>query len=193
MVDEEREERFRRLFESARPHVLAYALRRSADAEDAADVVAETFAIGWRKLDGVPDGEAALLWFYATARRVLANQTRRVRRRTDLVERMGAELGAALARGHDAEPVRMAAVEALRRLADADRELLMLAGWEGLDTAQLARVLGCSATAVRIRMHRARSRLATEMVALGIDTKHPAASGQSPPRSAAQERAAERA
>ena len=38
----------------------------------------------------------------------------------------------------------------------------MLVGWEGLRSAELARLLGCSPTAARIRLHRARARLIAE-------------------------------
>ena len=77
MTEDERERRFRALYGRARPCLFAYALRRTLSPEDAADVVAETFLIAWRRLDAVPDGEASLLWLYAACRRVIANQSRR--------------------------------------------------------------------------------------------------------------------
>ena len=49
---------------------------------------------------------------------------------------------------------------AFRSLAEADREVLALVGWEGLDRGQAAAALGCSRNALRIRLHRARRRLA---------------------------------
>ena len=75
--DSDREERFLSLYAAACPLVLAYALRRAASPQDAADVCAETFAIAWRRLDELPDGQAATMWLYATARKVLANAFRR--------------------------------------------------------------------------------------------------------------------
>jgi DNA-directed RNA polymerase specialized sigma24 family protein len=48
-------------------------------------------------------------------------------------------------------------------MPEADRELLALAGWEGLDPGQIAAVLGCSRNAARIRLHRARRRFAAEL------------------------------
>jgi RNA polymerase sigma-70 factor, ECF subfamily len=50
-------------------------------------------------------------------------------------------------------------LEALAALSEAEREVLMLAAWEELSSSEAARVLGCSATAYRIRLHRARKRL----------------------------------
>jgi RNA polymerase sigma-70 factor (ECF subfamily) len=44
-----------------------------------------------------------------------------------------------------------------------DREVLTLAAWEGLDAGEIATVMGCSRNAARIRLHRARRRLAREL------------------------------
>jgi RNA polymerase sigma-70 factor (ECF subfamily) len=52
---------------------------------------------------------------------------------------------------------------ALRSLGDTDREILTLAAWEDLDAGQIAVVLGCSRNAARIRLHRARRRLAAAL------------------------------
>jgi RNA polymerase sigma factor (sigma-70 family) len=137
--------------------ILGYALRRTRDPEDAADVLAETFLVAWRRLGEVPlDGEARL-WLYGTARHVLANQVRGARRRDRLTERLRDELRRQL-------PVRQpregtAFLEALAGLSEADRELLMLIGWEELTPSQAARALGISPLAARTRLHRARRRL----------------------------------
>src|SRR4051794_41828077 len=64
----EPEERLARLYADHGRDVLAYALRRSPEAEDAADVVAETFLIAWRRLADVPEGDDERLWVYGVAR-----------------------------------------------------------------------------------------------------------------------------
>jgi RNA polymerase sigma factor (sigma-70 family) len=168
---QQRQERFRAVYEAVRPRLLAYALRRTSTPEDAADVAAETFAIAWRRLDDVPGGDDSILWFYATARKVLANHYRSARRHSELVNRLGSHLGAALVAEEAVDAERVAALAALRRLDDNDRELLMLASWEGLGSADLSRLLNCSRTAVRLRLHRARARLAGEMESLGLAEK----------------------
>ena len=48
--------------------------------------------------------------------------------------------------------------EALARLRPRDREVLLLAEWEGLSPAQIAGVLGCLTVTARGRLHRARRR-----------------------------------
>jgi DNA-directed RNA polymerase specialized sigma24 family protein len=50
--------------------------------------------------------------------------------------------------------------DALARLSPGDREALLLIGWEGLANDDAARVMGCSAVAFKVRLHRARRRLA---------------------------------
>ncbi len=139
--------------------VLAYAVRRAPDAQDAADVVAETFLIAWRRLGEVPAGDAARLWLYGVARNVLANQRRSERRRERLAERLRQELPVALQgtqpMSADGDTVRAA----LGRLGSEDREILRLSGWEELTPSEIATVLGISRIAARSRLHRARHRL----------------------------------
>jgi RNA polymerase sigma-70 factor (ECF subfamily) len=43
-------------------------LRRTDNADDAADVIAETFLTAWRRLDEIPAGDQARLWLYGVAR-----------------------------------------------------------------------------------------------------------------------------
>ncbi|MEU6413609.1 RNA polymerase sigma factor [Microbispora sp. NPDC046933] len=159
-------DRFEALYLACYPPVYRYALRRTDSADDVADVIAETFLIAWRRLDDVPDGEGAVLWLYATARRVLANHRRGQSRRTALAARLRDELSAAppvTAPDPRVDTVR----DAFTALAPGDREVLALACWEGLSGPQIAKVLGCSGAAARLRLHRARKRLARLLGAAG--------------------------
>jgi RNA polymerase sigma factor (sigma-70 family) len=158
----ERQVRFEAVYAANQAPILGYALRRTASPEDAADILAETFLTAWRRLDDLPPGDDATLWLYGVARRVLANYYRGERRRSALADRLREELAHSYSPPIlTGEPTRLTA--ALRRLPEQDRELLTLAAWEGLDYGELAVVLGCSRNAVRIRLHRARMRLAAEL------------------------------
>lgn len=53
-----------------------------------------------------------------------------------------------------------AVATALAALSERDREVLRLAAWEELDGTELAEALGCSAGTAKVRLHRARQRLA---------------------------------
>src|ERR1700683_1581061 len=92
---------FRRLFELAEREILPYALRRGGRADDAADVVAETFLVAWRRLDEVPAGDAALLWLYGVAPRQLATQRRGDLRRSALADRLRDALATAATQNAD--------------------------------------------------------------------------------------------
>jgi RNA polymerase sigma factor (sigma-70 family) len=148
-----------RLYRDQGRAILAYALRRVEDPEDAADVVAETFLVAWRRLGEVPLGEEGRLWLYAVARRVIANLHRAERRRTRLGQRLAESMRIELATqpapaGEGAEVLR-----AMGGLGDDDRELLLLVSWEELSPGEAAKVLGISSLAARSRLHRARRRL----------------------------------
>ncbi len=80
-----RRERFDALFSEHCADVRGYALRR-ASPSSAQDVVAETFAVAWRRLDEVP--EDPLPWLLGVARRVLANPFRSEARRAALLDRL---------------------------------------------------------------------------------------------------------
>src|SRR4051812_45380867 len=89
--------RFGRLYRDQARAILAYALRRVEGPEDAADVVAETFLVAWRRLDEVPNDAGARLWLFGVARRVIANRYRAERRRARLAERLAESLRTELA------------------------------------------------------------------------------------------------
>lgn len=154
------DERFAALFERTHRPLLAYALRRVSDPADAADVVAETYLVAWRRLDDVPAGEAARPWLFGVARRVLANLYRGERRRDALAERLRGELTEVVVEPEDGETPALAA---MRRLPDADQEVLRLVAWEELARDEIALVLGVSRATVRVRLHRARRRLREQM------------------------------
>lgn len=171
---------FTAAFRAHHAAVLAYGLRR-VDADTAREVAAETFTVAWRRADAVPDD--ALPWLLATARRVLANEVRRRGR----AERLAGRLRETTQAGGDAtsgsgEPTADHAQQvvdanllraALDRLGARDREVLLLVAWEGLDHTGLATTLGCSAGAARVRLHRARRRLASTLETPPSRAPHP--------------------
>ncbi|MFC4536293.1 RNA polymerase sigma factor [Sphaerisporangium dianthi] len=159
--------RFEEIYVAHYADLLGYVRRRTQSPDDAADALSETFTTAWRRVGDIPEGEQARLWLYGVARHVLANQRRGELRRTALATRLRDEL----ATWEQDEPHRdVGAIrEAFQRLGPDDRELLSLVSWEGLDTMQIATVLGCSRGAVRLRLHRARKRLARELDAADLD------------------------
>lgn len=167
------EARFRRLFDDHYRILMAYALRRTSTADDAHDVVSEAFTVAWRRLDAVPDDrDEQVAWLLGTARKVLANHHRSTRRRRALVERAGVVGDAPVARDHGEATGEVQLVrDALAELAEVDREILRLAAWDDLPHAQIATILDLTTSAVSVRLHRARQRLAEVLAALDADTR----------------------
>ena len=139
---------FERLYQEFGPDVLAFCRRRVAS-DVADDVTAETFLVVWRRLSDVP--RAPRGWLIGVARLTLANQQRGARRRDALIARIGRERSAEI---NSADPRPL--IEALNRLSDLDQEALLLSAWDGLNSKEAARVLGCTPAAFRRRLHRAR-------------------------------------
>ncbi|RCG30228.1 sigma-70 family RNA polymerase sigma factor [Sphaerisporangium album] len=167
-MDSERPAAFEAVYRQTYGQITAYAARRCDSPQDAADVVAETFAIAWRRMDELPPGDEAVLWLYGVARKVLANHLRgEARRRAHR-----AEFDAGMADLYAASPDRgielKVIAEVFRSLPDDDRELLSLVAWEGLDRRQIATALGLSRNAVRVRLHRARRRFSRALTEAGI-------------------------
>lgn len=166
-------ERFELLYRRHFRAVLRYALAR-LDPERAKGATAETFLIAWRRLDDVPPDPRA--WLFGVARKVVAGQLRSAGRQQALAEQVARcgqqDLAADPA---DAVTERHAALTALARLRDSDRELLMLVAWDGLSGADAARALGLTRLAFAVRLHRARRRLAAALAAAGTGPPGPAA------------------
>jgi RNA polymerase sigma-70 factor, ECF subfamily len=159
--ERERQRRFNALFASYGSDITAYCGWRVGSANDAQDAAAEVFLTAWRRLDELPAGDAARVWLYATARKVMANQRRSSRRRVALHGRLAAEAAAAPQQQPSPDRKQALVHEALRCLCPGDREVLLLAEWEGLTPSEIAAVLGCLTVTARGRLHRARERFRT--------------------------------
>jgi len=155
--------RFERCFREHYVRLLAFTLRRVSGREVAEDVVGDTFAVAWRRRDRIP--ESPLPWLYAIAANVIAEQYRSARRGRDLGLRLVHEVGAGPPENDPAEEVarRDAFAAAFATLAEQEREVLRLVAWDGLNVPEAALVLGCSQGAFRVRLHRARRKLAKRL------------------------------
>ena len=123
--------------------VLGYALRRAAEA-DAHDVVADTFLVAWRRLDDMPAADRELAWLLGIARRALANRRRTLTRANRLHLRLVSDYSAA-AEGDTGRNL----LEALGRLPHLDREVLLLAAWDGLKHKEMRTCSGAQRTRSR--------------------------------------------
>jgi RNA polymerase sigma factor (sigma-70 family) len=157
------------LYEQHAPAIRAYAARR-VEASAVDDIVAETFAIAWRRL---PSRTEPLLWLYGVARRVVHGHRRSQARRLALVARLGSRRGAAAADPADLIVGDRALARAFATLSEADREAICLVAWEGLTNARAATVVGCSTSTFAVRLSRAKARLTAALEA-GAESPAPA-------------------
>jgi RNA polymerase sigma-70 factor (ECF subfamily) len=155
----ERRERFEAVYRELYEPICGYALRRVREPEDAAEVIAETFATLWRRFDRCPPDAELRPWLFGVARRVIANQRRGERRRSALGERLSENLDRSTLERVESPEDTSALARAFESLSGSDRELLSLVAWEGLTREELAVALGTSRAVARLRLHRARKRL----------------------------------
>jgi RNA polymerase sigma-70 factor (ECF subfamily) len=172
------DEGFSEAFDRYAPAILGYAQRRLKDPDAAWDVVTDAFTSAWRHWDARPDPDQVLPWLYAIAGNSVRSQWRSSARQRRLLARLSAAPPAA----SQADPaegvvVSRAMNEALARLPEADREVLILIACEGqTDAHALGLALGLSPAGTRSRIHRARRRL--RAVLAEADNPAPGAAAQ---------------
>jgi RNA polymerase sigma-70 factor (ECF subfamily) len=143
------------------PRVLRYANARLADPALAEDVAQESLAALVRacRNGGAPDSAEAFVFAIARRRAGRAAWRRRLWAPIELASgaRSGAPSPEASAIARD-EAARVRS--AVAQLAPRDREALLLVAVGGLSMANAAAALGVSLSAVKMRLSRARARLA---------------------------------
>ena len=119
--------------------------------------MADAFVAAWRRFDELP--QDPLPWLIGATRKTLANQRRSTARQARVAERLARE-PAGVTFPPDASADDPVVRRAFRQMSPDDREALALVAWDGLTPTQAARSLGCPPVAFRVRLHRARRRLA---------------------------------
>ena len=171
-------DRFDALYAENYARVLAYCRRRGDP--DPEGTTADAFLVCWRRLPDVP--APALPWLYRVANLQLRNAVRKRQRHLAALPDVARAVPLSTPGPESAADPDLAA--ALRSLSARHREVLLLAAWEGLAGADLARALGCSTASARVRLHRARRALTA---ALGPEDaadrpEEPPRGAVSPPR-----------
>jgi RNA polymerase sigma-70 factor (ECF subfamily) len=161
-------ERFEALAAEVVEPVRRFLVRRT-DRDTADDVLAETMLVCWRRLDHVP--EPALPWVYGVARNCLANAERGERRQVRLAARITA-VDPPVEAQPEPEPPDPRVGAALEAMRPEEAELLRLWAWEQLGPGEIAEVLGITANAASIRLHRARGKFAEELRKIDSTSGH---------------------
>jgi RNA polymerase sigma-70 factor (ECF subfamily) len=148
---------FRQVYDRYYPDVVRYGVRRLDGLTAAEELAQDVFLVAWRRRDEVPG--RTLPWLYGVARRVLANRWRARRAvppHVELIDGAAPDRHEGLARLVDVRA-------AMGAMSEDDQEILRLVGWEQLSVSEAALVLGCGRTAAKVRLHRARRRLADRL------------------------------
>ena len=133
------------------------------DRGEVEDVAQEAFLKAFEALPGFRAGAAFGPWVAQIATRVCYDRFRTRQRRPEVAwdDLSVADQAAAhaVAKGQaadDAAATRDLAERALSTMSSKDRQALVLVDGMGYTAAEAGRVMGCSALAVRLRLHRAR-------------------------------------
>jgi len=155
--------------------LLAVARRILRSDDDALDAVQDALIQAFRNLESFAGQSQLSTWLHRITVNAALMRIRRRRSRPE--EPIEALLPSFVEDGHSTvefrdwgespevilarEEVRTAVREAIDRLPESYRTVLVLRDIEELDTAEVAELLGISANAVKIRLHRARQALRT--------------------------------
>lgn len=159
-MDKKDADRVAELFDAHAAKVHKYLQRRAGSSVAVEDLVSETFLVAARKVNSIPvDNE--LPWLYVTARNLLSNWLRL--QVPEPVENVFLYQGNAENTDFDIGE-RLCLQEAWQRLSETDREVLLLAAWEGLSGKELAAVLEISEGGAVSALSRARARLSASLL-----------------------------
>ena len=158
---------FRELYDRWAERLLAYFYRRVFDAEVAADLLAETFAVAYERRGRFRDvGRPGGTWLYGIAAKELSHWFRRQEVERRAVRRLGVEVPAlddeSIARIEalaDLATHRAALAAALEQMSGGEREAVHLRVVAELPYTDIAAQLGCTENTARQRVHRGLARL----------------------------------
>ncbi|GAA1846982.1 RNA polymerase sigma factor [Pseudonocardia ailaonensis] len=169
LVVRAREGDVRAFSELARRHqdaLYRLALRLVGNSSDAEDALQESLIDAWRRLVRFRADSSFSTWMY----RIVTNRCLDLLRRRrpavpvdQLAEELAAPAAGAPEQAAEVDAGLAALRVALRRLPDEQRACWVLRELEGLGYAEIAEITGAGETAVRGRIHRARTALAGEM------------------------------
>jgi len=152
---------FEALYRRYRDRLHAFLVRYTGDTATAQDLFQETFLRVFRDRARYEPRAAFSTWLFTIARNLYLDQVKRRRTGDEVVVDPAPALSGIPDPPRDplqeieaAERVQRLE-DALARLAEEDRVILLLSRFEGMRYAQIAGILGTSEGAVKVRAHRA--------------------------------------
>ncbi|WP_244470985.1 sigma-70 family RNA polymerase sigma factor [Microvirga massiliensis] len=141
------------------PHLRAFAISLTGNGDQADDLVQEAIVRGLGNLDKFEAGTNLRAWLFTILRNEFYTAMRRRRREVEDPDGVMAGMLSTLPGQDENLNLRDLAV-ALARLPPEQREAILLAGAQGLQYEEIARICGIKLGTVKSRINRARARLA---------------------------------
>ena len=163
-------EAFGRLVEGHAGWLLARVSSRLGSRETAEDLLQEIFLAAWERLGTLRDPGRFPAWLRSIADNQVRMWQRRRLAQLDLLARLEIETAPGEAQAPPEERIRGLLREALGRLGDAQREVVVHHYLKGYSYRQTALLLNLRTETVRSRLQKARSRLRKEIIAMPDST-----------------------
>lgn len=157
------------------PKLRAFAMSLCGNADRADDLVQETLAKAWGKLDSFVEGTDLGAWLFTILRNGYFSEFRK--RRREVSDSEGKIVGrVAVAPGQDIHMDMLDFRAALAQLSAEQREALILIGAAGYSYDEAAEICCCAVGTIKSRVNRGRGRLA-EMLFIHSGVKLAGANG----------------
>ncbi|MEN6424289.1 MAG: RNA polymerase sigma factor [Phycisphaerales bacterium] len=154
---------FDRLVQLHQDQAMRVAFGVLGNVHDAAEVVQEAFLKGYLRIKSLAAAESFRFWILRIVVNEAVSRHRALRRRAAMMRAFAAvdsrRRSPELDEKGNAEDLQAAVERALLRLTASQAKAIALFGIEDLPHAEVARIMGCSATVTRWHVHRARQKL----------------------------------
>ncbi len=161
--------------------LFRHALSLGLDQEEAADVVQDTLVRAYENLGECREPDRFHVWVGRILRNRCLDHLKSAasRRNTRLEPHLPDDQGRHPERDHERTTLKARLDEAMNDLPWDQREAFVLKHVEGHSYEDMARMLGLSVSALKMRVHRARERLKARLEAVGVDESVTSAGGTS--------------
>ena len=140
-------------------NVYRFIVKNLRHEEDARDVVQSAFEKMWRNRESV-DAEKCKSYLFTVAYHQMIDHLRKIKR-VQLKEEFSDETRVTHHQVHNAKKI---LEEALNRLGETQRSLVMLKDYEGYSYEEIGKITGLNESQVKVYLHRARVQLKNYLV-----------------------------
>jgi RNA polymerase sigma-70 factor (ECF subfamily) len=170
MLTDERNARFMALLEPVYRDCQRWAYSLAGNTVDAEDVLEEGILTALKSIHQLKNDEAFKTWMFRILKNTHRMQLRSRKRPVDFLDQGELDKQALGKRGDEERGETAELVhKCLAKLAPEQRMALELFELHELSIREVAQVMGKAETAVRVQLHRARSRMAEMLRAAGLD------------------------